>query len=728
MPTEQSAYPRPRPSLAPLLRARSLAVAGASATPGTFGHALFAQLANSGYPGTVYPVNPGRAEIAGSRCYPSLADLPTPVDCAVLAVADERLADSLQATADAAIPAAVVFGAMPAAPIGNVHAAMATGPHDAERMRAQSLPERLRAIAEEGGIALLGGNAMGFYNAVDRLFVSGYPPAVPLATGSIAFVSHSGSTFSAFANNQRGLRFSYVISPGQELVLSMADYLDFLLGQPETRVIALFLETVRDPEGFVAALEQAAMREIPIVALKVGRSEQGRAMALTHSGALAGSDEAFSALCERWGVIRVRSLDEMADTLELLASPRRPRGGGVALAGDSGGERALIVDRAAELGVPWASLGEQTLARIAARLDPGLEAVNPLDLWGSGRDWQQVYEDCLSAMARDPAVGLTVLAVDLVAGSRLVPDYVAIVERVHAESGMPIVVLGNLASAIDPAAASRLRKCGIPVLMGTDTGLAAIAHALNWGGVLPRERQDQRAKHLIQRWTERLSERSRPLDEVESKWLLADWGVPIVPERLVESSEEAQSAARELGWPVVLKTGAPWLLHKSDVGGVMLDLQSEAAVAAAYTTMHERFGPLAVVQRQILASELVELFLGMTTDAQFGPLITVGLGGIWVEALDDVARAIPPIDAATARTLVTRLRGAAVLRGIRGRPPVDLDALSHAIAAFSQLAAGLAPLIDQIDVNPLLAGPDGVVAVDALVVPRSLDLGNHLVS
>ena len=700
--SEAEAHGATRPSLAPLLRARSVAVAGASGTPGSFGHALLRQLHETGYEGAVYPVNPRRAEIDGARSYPSLADLPQRVDCALLAVADERLESALAAAAGARVPTAVIFGGLPL-------------PGDAS-----PLPERLRRIARNAGMALLGGSSMGFYNVADRLFVSGYPLRERAAAGGIAVVSHSGSSFSALANSGRGLRFSYVISPGQELTHTVADHLRFLIDQPETRVIALFLETVRDPNGFVAALETAAARHVPIVALKVGRSEPGRAMALAHSGAIAGSDEAFAAVCERWGVIRVRSLDEMADTLELLAAPRRPREGGLALAGDSGGERALIVDLAAERDVPWARLGESTMVTITEALDAGLEAANPLDLWGSGRDWQRVYETCLTAMARDPASGIVVLAVDLVRGSRLTPAYLEVAERVHDQTGAPVAVLGNLASAIDAAAATRLRERGIPVLMGTETALDALRHALAWRPAEPRAYPSLADEALAARWTSALSGRDDPLNEVEAKRLLADWGIPTVTERLVDDEKAALSAAREVGWPVVMKTAAPGVLHKSDLGGVVPGVVDERAVQTAYRRLSERFGPRIVVQRQIAMEDAVEIFLGSAIDPQFGPLVSFGLGGVWVEALRDVVTVLPPIDATAARRCLLCLRGTPLLLGARNRPAVDLAALAEAVAAFSRMAAALGPALAEMDVNPLLAGPCGVVAVDALLVPRDL--------
>ncbi|MCA9880361.1 MAG: acetate--CoA ligase family protein [Thermomicrobiales bacterium] len=691
-------YPHLRPDLTPLLRPRSVALVGASATPGSFGQALLRQALETGFAGAVYPVNPTRADIDGARCYPSLADLPERVDCAVLAVGDARLEESLRAVAAAGIPAAVIFGAMPV-------------PGDPD-----PLPARLSAIAREAGLALLGGNCMGFYNAVDRLYVSGFPARERGEAGGIAFVSHSGSSFSALANSGRDFRFSWLISPGQELALTAADYLRFLVRQPETRVVGLFLESVRDPEGFVVALEQAAAADVPVVVLKVGRSEQGQRMALAHSGALAGSDAAFTALCERWGVLRVSSLDEMGDALELLAAPGRVRPGGLALAGDSGGERAMIVDRAAALDVPWATLGAATLGDIATALEPGLQPDNPLDMWGTGKDWQASYERCLTAMASDPAVGATVLAVDLVPGSRLASDYIDVTLRVRAQTGAPLAVLGNMSSTIDREFARRLRAGGVPVLMGTDTGLRALRHALRRAPVAPAQpRNAERAAA----WAVCLGRAGGPLDEAAAKRVLAAWGIPTVAECLVDNEHELVLAASALGWPVVLKSAAPGLLHKSDVGAVRLHLENGDQVAAAYADLRERFGPRVVVQQQIDTRESVELFLGVSHDPQFGPLLSVGLGGVWVEALGAVTFALPPVDAALAEQMLVRMPGGKLLAGGRGRPPVDRRAVVQAIVDFSQLAYDLAPYVAEIDVNPLVAGPHGVVAVDALIVPRN---------
>jgi acyl-CoA synthetase (NDP forming) len=687
-----------------LFRPRSVAVVGASATPGSFGHALVRGVAAGGFSGAVYLVNPGRTEIAGLPCWPALADLPACPDCALLAVADAKLEAALEAVVASGIPAAVVFGGMPDPTVD--------GP---------PLPARLRAIAAAGGVTLLGGNAMGFFNYGDGLFASGYQPTEREPPGGVAIVSHSGSAFSALANARRGLRPCWAISPGQELVVSVADCIRFLVRQPETRVVGLFLETVRDPAGFAAALAEASAREIPMVALKVGRTERGRELALAHSGALAGSDAAFAAFCDRHGVHRVRTLDELANTLELLAAPHRPRGGRLALAGDSGGERALIVDLAADLGVDWAALAPETTAALVSVLEPGLEPANPLDLWGSGRDWEAVYDAALAALAADPEVGLLLFAVDLISGSRLLEGYVGVAERA-ADLGTPFAVMGNLGSTVDPAAAARLRARGIPVLLGTENGLAAAAHALAPRPAVPVVEPLPAA--FVERWAARLeASAGAALSPELAGELLADLGVPMAPQRIAATASEAVAAAADLGWPVVMKTSASEIAHKSDGGGVLLGIADEAGARAGWATLTERFGPPVLVQRQVTTTGgAVELLLGLTIDPQFGPLLAVGLGGVWVEALGDVAHALAPVDEPIALALLVRLRGARLLDGFRGAEPTDRAAAARAIAAFSRLAA-LAPWLDAAEVNPLIVGPNGAVAVDALVIPKRLGAG-----
>jgi acetate---CoA ligase (ADP-forming) len=334
-------------------------------------------------------------------------------------------------------------------------------------------------------MAVCGGNGMGFFNLEQSLRVCGYPEPADLAVGPVAAVSHSGSVFSALLHNDRGLRFNLVVSAGNELVTSAAAYLDHALDLPSTRVVALFLETVREPAAFRAALAKAAARAIPVVALKVGQGRAARAMVAAHSGALAGEDGAYQALFDAYGVARVATLDELADTCELLAG-RRAGPGALAAIHDSGGERAHLLDVTGRLRVPLAELSETTRARLEAVLEPGLPATNPLDAWGTGNDADQIFAACIRAMLEDPATAALALNLDLTTEPTPDTSYTGLAIEAAAGTDKPVAVIANLASAVDPAEAATLRAAGVPVLEGTATGLAAMGHLLAYRDFLTR--------------------------------------------------------------------------------------------------------------------------------------------------------------------------------------------------------------------------------------------------
>jgi acetate---CoA ligase (ADP-forming) len=569
-------------------------------------------------------------------------------------------------------------------------------------------------------MAVCGGNGMGFFNLEHSLRVCGYPEPAGLSRGPVAVVSHSGSVFSALLHNDRGLRFNLVVSAGMELVTTAAAYLDHALELPSTRVVALFLETVREPAAFRAALAKAAARGVPVVALKVGRGEAAGELVAAHSGALAGSDGAYQALFDAYGVARVRSLDELADTCELLAAGRRAFPGGLAAIHDSGGERAHLMDLAEELDVPLARLSEATRARLAAVLEPGLPATNPLDAWGTGNDADEIFAACIRALLDDPDTGALALALDLTTEPTPDTSWTGLAIRAAAATAKPVAVLGNLASAVDRADAARLRAAGVPVLEGTATGLAALRHLLARrdflahpplaASVAEPAGQASPGAEVRARWRERLAD-PLPLGEVEALAMLADWGVPVVAAEEAASLDAAVAAAGRVGWPVALKTAAPGVHHKSGVGGVRLGLAGPAQLAAAYADLAGRLGPRVVVAR--MAAGGVELALGMVRDPQFGPLVMVAAGGVLVEALRDHRFALPPVDARTARAALDRL---AVRPLLDGAGASVLDAVGGAVVALSGLAVDLGDRLAAVDVNPLLAGPDGCVAVDALVV------------
>ncbi len=686
-----------------MLEARSVAVVGASVREGSVGHQTLVELIEGGFEGDVHPVNPKYDEILGYRCHPSLAAIGEPVDLAVLAVGNALLEEQLQLAAEAGARSAVIFASCQEAP----------------RAGAPPLRERLAAIARGAGMALCGGNGMGFANIERSVRAVGFYEPKGMRPGPVTFISHSGSAFSALLHNDRGLSFNLAVSSGLELVTTADEYMGYALSLDSTKVLGLFIESIRDPGGFTAALGVAAERDVPVVALKVGREVLTRRMVSAHSGALAGEDGAYEALFEAFGVLRVESLDEMADTLALLASGRRAGEGGLASVHDSGGERALLVDAAATSGVSLAQISDATTARLSELLEEGLLPVNPLDFWGTGRDSLEVVTGCVRALLDDPDTAALAFSVDLTTEDQPDMGYIAMAEAVFPETSKPFAMLSNFASGIDRGDAKRLEGSGIPVLEGTMTGLVAFRHLfeyrdhralpeLSGDTLVPEETRD--------RWRARFRT-GEGFGEPEGLALLADFGIPVATSVRAGTAEGAVAAAGRVGWPVAMKTAIPGIEHKSDVGGVWLGLSDAGAVVDAYRDLEDRLGP--EVSVAAMAPAGVEMHLGIVRDEQFGPLVLVAAGGVLVELLKDRRLALPPLDTARARRLIDRLKSRPVLDGVRGAPASDVDSLVAAIVALSWLAHDLGEDLEALDANPVIVSADGCLAVDALVIPRA---------
>jgi acyl-CoA synthetase (NDP forming) len=550
---------------------------------------------------------------------------------------------------------------------------------------------------------------MGFVNNALGVRALGYLEPDPLPDGGISLVTHSGSAFSTMLRGRRGFGFRLAVSSGQELVTDTADYVDYALDDPETRIIGLLLETPRSVPRLRETLLRAAEKDVPVVILTVGGSPRGRAMVAAHSGALAGERAAWDAFCAATGAVHVGDLAEFSDTLELFSAGRRAKPGGIATVHDSGAERALVADLAHELGVEFADLAPGTLSTIGGMLDDGLAATNPLDVWGTGADTRHLFGACLRAMVDDPAVAVTALAVDLVTEFDGDTAYADAVTDVAKHTDAPIAVMASVASAVDPATAERLRDSGIPVLEGARSGLAALDHLAHWPPPHDCAKVDVDPVRRA-RWVARISDGRVPPFE-----LLADYGVPVVDIRAVDSVGAALEAAAAVKYPVALKTVAA--LHKSDVGGVTLDLRDETALREAYATMADSLGPAVTVEP--MAGAGVEVSVGIVRDPGFGPLLIVAAGGTLVELLADRVVACPPVSHKGAKSLLDGLRIRPLLAGWRGQPAVDIDALARVIAAFSQMAVEIGDVVDAVEANPVIVSPHGVLAVDALLISIS---------
>jgi acyl-CoA synthetase (NDP forming) len=699
-----------------MLEARSVAVVGASVKEGSLGFQMVAELHRGGYAGEIFPVNPGYDEVLGHPCYPSVAAIPRDgVDLAILGVANHRIEGAAREAIDAGARSLVTFSSL-----------FEEAPPEPGM---PPLVERVAAIARDAGVPLCGGNGMGFCHESVGLRATGFPTPDDLRHGPVTFISHSGSAFAALAFNDRGIGFNLLVSSGQELGATMADYMAYALGREETSVLALLLETVRDPAGFRAQLARAAEIDVPVLALKVGRTEGSKEMVTAHSGALAGEHGAYEALFDAYGVHEVLTLEEMADAMELFSSPRRAAapGRGIAAVCDSGGERALLVDRAHDLGVRFAAVSDETLGRIGDVLDPGLVAANPLDAWGTGIDADRIFRDAFLALHDDPDTAAMAFVVDLTRqGEPYDEGYLQVAKDVFEATTKPFCLLSNLASAVALEEAAYLRDLGIPVLEGTSSGLVALRALLAHAEAGTRPAPELPAPvgdDVRERWRARLAT-ATDVSEREGLTLLADYGIPVVRSLAASSADEAVAAARDIGYPVVLKTAAPAVLHKSDVGGVALALADERAVRAAYDDVAGRLGPDTTIGAMAPAG--VEVALGLVRDPTFGPLVLVAGGGILVEVLHDRALAFPPLDEPGARRLVDRMRMRPMLDGVRGAAPCDVGALARAISRLSALALDVGDLILALDVNPVIVAPGGCVAVDALVLPAGQrDLGDH---
>ena len=686
--------------LRPLVEPESIAVVGASAREHTLGHIAVRQALIGGLDGPVFPVNPRYTSILDTPCYPSLEGLPAPAELVVLALGNERIETALVDAIEQGAGAAAIF---------------ASGYLEGDRP--PLLLDRLRGIAREAAIPICGANCVGFAQLEVGARATWFDYG-RLESGSITLITHSGTAYITLAGIDPRMRYNLIVSPGQELVTNVADYIDYALGLESTRVVGLLLETVRDPERFCAALERARERRIPVVALKVGCTELSARLAQSHSGALAGDDAAYEAVFDHYGVGRVHSLDEMSATLTLLAAYPRLGPGDLSSVHDSGGLRGMIIDLAHRAGVPLTQINEATTAKLAQTLAYGLPAVNPVDAWGGYDGYREVFRDCLEAVAEDPGTAITLLFTDSAADDEESGAFAGLPLEVAESTGRPTALAMNLSRQRTPNLAAELTRRGVPVLDGAENAILAVKHAFASRAYFARAPLSTPASPpvpVLDRWRRRIDD-GDIFDPLEANALLGEFGVQSARSHVVEDLNAAREAAREIGFPVAMKTAAPGVHHRSDVDGVHLALGDLLALDRAYRDLSTRLGSRVMVSAMVAPG--VELGLGIVVDEQFGPLVMVGAGGVLIEVLKDRRFLLPPIDEAAAARAIGRLRIAPLLDGARGAAPVDRSALCRTVAGFGVLASELGDALSEVDVNPLIANADGCVAVDALVIPR----------
>ena len=691
--------------LDPLLRPRSIALVGASERSGSPGASLTSMVLNFDYSGRVYPVNPNYDTIAGAKCYASLAELPERVEHAVLALANERLEQALAEAIEHGVKAVTIF-------------ASCVLEDDSE----PALAKRLRQMARDSGIAICGGNGMGFYNPIEQLYVGVFPLPDALPAGGISFIAQSGSAFSALAHNGVRLKFNLCVSSGNEMVTTLADYMDWSLHQDETRVIALFLESVRDSDGFMVALEKARERNVPVVMLKVGKSPMGAAMALTHTGAISGNHAAYEALARRYGIIEVHDFGELIATLQMFQSPRRPGTGNLATIFESGGLMELTADIAHQHRVPFAKISESTKAEISKYLEPGLKADNPLDAWGSNRDFEGRFYHCLAALMWDRSVASGMFVANFRDDYYLSEAFFRVVRKVSLETDKPVGMINCHGDLSHRSLSHRTRDAGIPFIDGTREGLLAVKHAFSYRDGRRRMRRKPKPvafePKILDKWNNRLAHtHGAALSEFQAMEMLRDFSIAVPHVELAENRDALIDAASRIGYPLVLKTAEPGFDHKTEHAGVVVGIGDEISLVKAYQSLCERLGPRVLVCQMIEAG--TEIGLGMINDSQFGPLVLLASGGILIEILAERAVGLAPLGRDEAGDMLASLKSDQLLRGVRGQPPGNRDALIELVVAFSNMCFALAGHISEIDINPVIVNPHHAIAVDALIAGRS---------
>jgi acetate---CoA ligase (ADP-forming) len=675
-------------------------------------------------------VNPKYDELHGQPCYPSLAALPETPDIALVALNPLRAAIVTGDAAAAGIPAVIIPGG------GVVEGGAAAAAMQAE----------VAEVARRHGLALVGPNCMGVVDLTTNsaTYIGDVSPHLP--RGGVAGIAQSGSVTDAFIHSGSRVGFSRIISCGSEVVLDVCDYLAYCLDDPETRSVILFVEGFRRPERFLALADRALELGKPIMAVKVGRSDQAQAAAVAHSGSLAGEARATDAALDAAGVIRCGDLDELLETAELVEGVRRTgRGVGRGRTGVvtvSTGEASLIADLAPRTGIDLPPIPPAARGQILERLPTMGYIGNPLDPWGAA-DPPTAYGAAYEAMAASGAYDVLVLVHDF--PYRSMPAEVATANDVTFQllaatrdrpDLLPVYV--SLTSGEPPSETKAVlddHGDGAPLLRGAIEAFTAIASLARWEGrrVRRRARGPWRAgwpavaadrTSYGQEPTTAVagpaSETGRVLAERESLELLRSAGLSVTAAIAVPDAEAAVEAARPLGGhAVALKLDAEGMAHKSDLGGVLLDLIGDDAIRSAaqeLLAIGRRHGlPMRGLLLEPMADPGVELIVGLRRDPSFGAVVVVGLGGVLAEVLDDVAIRLAPVPRDEALTMLDELRGSRILDGVRGGPPIDRGAIADLVVALSRFADEH-PEIDEVDLNPVIASASGALAADALVV------------
>ena len=693
--------------IARLLRPGSVAVVGASDKPGSLGASVIGNLERNGFAGTIYPINPNRDTIGGRACLPSVEALPEGIDVAVLAIPQPAVLDAVRGLAARRAGAAIIFSA-----------GFAEGGPEGLAQQAE-----VARIAEDAGMVIEGPNCLGLVNHVAGIpltFVETRCRA-PAGARAIGVVSQSGAMAAVLCTTlmSRDLAVSYSISTGNEAASGVEDYVDWLVGDADTDVIAMIVEQFRKPKRFIDAALRARAAGKTIVLLHPGKSNAARVSAATHTGAMAGDYMLMRAKVERAGVVMAETLEELGDIAEILARCPPPAGNDFAVLGESGAFKALTLDLAEELGVSLTLLDDANAPALRAALPPFVPVSNPLDITAQGLSQPEIYTRTLAALLDDSRVAGIVVGIiqgDPVTAAIKVPPILRALEG-RARS-KPLLFAGLDEGADIPGAfIAELRRAGVPWFPSSERALRAVARL---GRHAVRDLTDHTPAGLT---VPGLTEITGVVPEYRAKELLAPLGIAFPAGAFAACIDDAVRAADTVGYPVAMKAQAAALGHKSEAGGVLLNLADAAAVRAAWTCIHDNVaaydGALALdgVLIETMGARGIEMIVGGRNDPEWGPIILVGFGGVTAEILKDVRLITPDLSDGAIVGEIVSLKSAALLAGYRGAPALDVTALAGLIRTIAAILVA-EPSLREIDLNPIIVHPEGegAIALDALML------------
>ena len=674
-----------------LLRAKSVAIVGAS-QKGAWPQGIYRNLKGAKFRGGVYLLNPNYTDLYGDKCYPNLAALPeVPEELLVL------------------IPTRAVLGVLEeAARLGTKSATIYTaGFGEGDDAKGKERAQAMKELCERTGMVICGPNCMGSYSVNEGLWT--FPTATPLLKrGPVGLIFQSGGSLGNWIKGatERGIGFSYAVSSGNEVSLDLVDYLDFLVDDPDTRVITLMIEGIRRPEEFMAVSERALQRGKPILVVKLGRSEMGKRQAISHTGSLAGADEVFDAVCRRLGLIRCPTLEDMTETTLAFMPGRFPKGSRAAIVVNSGGMKGLICDHCDELKTNLADLGQKTKEAVRPLIPAELAVENPLECGVAGFGDEAGFINIVKLHAEDPGVDLLAIHGELPRGQQ---RSAALFKSVMEATEKPVLAFARSTYSCTDESRSFQEEAGMPFLQAIKPTLRALAGLGLYG-----MRRELGVPKLAA-----ATGSAADLDGENLNRLLERHGIALPRQAMAGTAADAAAKAKEIGFPVAIKLIAAEVIHKTESGAVVLGVKNaDEAQAEGQKLLTKTLG-----RGHLLIQEMVqgtEVLIGARTDPQYGPFLMVGLGGIFVEVLKDVSIRLLPVDEREAREMLKELRGYKVLEGVRGQKPRDMDALVKAMVGLSEIFAAHRDHLSDMEINPIMVREQGrgAVAVDVRLVRK----------